>query len=183
MAQRLIAAGRSSEARGQIEAIQDAVAHMQRLVRDILGRLRPTELIDLGLTAAIGELVAFWGARHRDILFDVRLPPDESAIPVALHETLYRVVQEALNNAVRHGRPGRIEIEISLVTDGEVIARVTDDGVSSGQVAGAGFGLIGMRERVDAAGGRLSAGRGASDLRWSVVARLPGGPEAAESAA
>jgi two-component system sensor histidine kinase UhpB len=181
VAQRLIAAGKGIEAQGQIEAIQKAVAHMQRLVRDILGRLRPTELIELGLVAAIGELIAFWSARHRDITFDVRLVPDESAIPSALHETLYRVVQEGLNNAIRHGHPRRIEVEISLSADGEVVARVTDDGAAA---AGAGgFGLLGMRERVAAAHGRLAAGRNTAGHGWSVVARLPVNADVAEKAA
>ena len=84
----------------------------------------------MGLTAAIGELVAFWRARHPAIRFDVRLPDEESAIPDAARETLYRVVQEGLNNAVRHGRPSRIEIEIGLDPGGDLTVRVTDDGAA-----------------------------------------------------
>lgn len=173
-ARRLIGEGAGADALRPVEDIQDAVGHMQRLVRDILGRLRPTDLIELGLSAAIGELVAFWRARHPAIRFDVDVPGDDAlTIPDAARETLYRVVQEALNNAVRHGRPSRIEVEIGRAEGGDVFARVTDDGAPSGRPPGAGFGLVGMRERVTASLGDLTVGRGASGAGWCVMARLP----------
>jgi two-component system, NarL family, sensor histidine kinase UhpB len=104
MARRLIAEGKSVEALRQVESISGSVSHMQRLVRDILGRLRPTELIELGLRAAVDELVSFWAARHPSILFAVRIPDDaDLPIPDEARETLYRVVQEGLNNAVPEG--------------------------------------------------------------------------------
>jgi two-component system sensor histidine kinase UhpB len=173
MARRLIAEGRTGEAQRQVEAIQDAVGHMQRLVRDILGRLRPTELIELGLKAAIDELVAFWSARHPGITFSVQVP-DDGAWPIAedVRETLYRVVQEGLNNAVRHGRPSRIEVEVARRESGEILARVTDDGAPSGKPDGVGFGLRGMRERVAASNGRLTIERGPDGGGWTVAARL-----------
>ena len=181
MARRLIGEGRTDEALRQVESIQAAVGHTQRLVRDILGRLRPTELIELGLKAAIDELVAFWSARQPGIAFSVRVPDDE-ALPLAddIRETVYRVIQEALNNAVRHGRPGRIEVVVSRADGGDIVARVSDDGAASGKPEGVGFGLRGMRERVTAAGGRLtiergSGGRGAGG-GWTVAARLAAFP-------
>jgi two-component system sensor histidine kinase UhpB len=183
MAERLIAAGEGAEAVATVRAIQSGVGHIQRLVRDILGRLRPAELIELGLTAAIGELVAFWRARRPAITFDLSLPADDTLIAAELHETLYRVVQEGLTNAVRHGRPSRIEVEIALSGAAEVVARITDDGAGAPDAEGSGFGLIGMRERVAAARGRLSIERGRPLGGWSVVARLPTGAIAAEAAA
>src|ERR1019366_2894884 len=103
-------------------------------------------------------------------------------LPLAdeVRETVYRVVQEALNNAVRHGRPGRIEIVVARTEGGDIEARVSDDGAQSGKPEGVGFGLRGMRERVAAAGGRLTIDRGALDRGsggraaasgWSVAAR------------
>ncbi len=169
-----LAEGRTGEALDPLAAIQRSVAHMQGLVRDILGRLRPIELIELSLAAAIGELVAFWRQRQPSIDFVVTLPGDELAIAPALREVLYRVVQEGVNNAVRHGRPSRIEIAIAATAEGELIARVSDNG--GGATPGpAGRGITGMRERVEAAGGRLdieSGGRGG----WTVNAALPNPP-------
>ena len=182
MARRLIGEGKTGEAVRQVDAIQQAVAHMQRLVRDILGRLRPTELIDLGLAAAIGELTAFWSARQPAIAFDVRIADDEAlALTDEAREILYRVVQESLNNAVRHARPSRVEVEVARVGDGEVMARITDDGAPSGKPDGLGFGLIGMRERVAGAHGVMTIDRGAAG-GWTVTARLPVGVDELEEA-
>jgi len=179
MARRLIGEGRAEEAQKQVEAIQGAVGHMQRLVRDILGRLRPTELIELGLKAAIDELVAFWSARQPGIVFSARVPDDEAlALADDVRETVYRVVQESLNNAVRHGHPSHIDIEVSRCGDGEVEARIADDGDHNGKTEGVGFGLRGMRERVAAARGRLTISRGAGGGGWTVAARLAAFPAA-----
>lgn len=172
-ARRLIAEGDTRTAIDRLAAIQDAVGHMQALVRDILGRLRPTELIELGLQAAIGELIAFWRARRPEIAFDVRVPQDDAITP-ARRETLYRVVQEALNNAVRHARPGRIEIVLTSTPDGGASARITDDGPPTARTSSGGYGLIGMRERVTAAGGELTISRGQAG-GWTVLAQLPKG--------
>ena len=60
----LNAAGRAEAIPDQIRAIQASVAHIQRLVRDILGRLRPTQLVELGFRAAVEDLVDFWRARR-----------------------------------------------------------------------------------------------------------------------
>ena len=143
----------------------------QALVRDILGRLRPTELIDLGLAAAVDELVAFWRGRHPNIRFEVTLPPDEAIAP-ALRETIYRVIQEGLNNAVRHGRPTRVAVAVTCGDQRWVTARIEDDGAPSERPDGAGYGLIGMRERVEGAGGNLEILRG-QDGGWTVLARFP----------
>ena len=179
MVAQLIAAGRTNEATTQVKAIQASVGHMQRLVRDILARLRPAQLVELGLGAAIDDLVTFWRARHPEIRFDVRLPTDESGIGETAREAVYRVVQEGLNNAVRHGRPERVEIAVSLDGLGEVIARVSDDGAKSKAGDGeGGFGLIGMRERVAAAHGQLTIERGPAGKGWTVLARLPAMAEA-----
>jgi two-component system sensor histidine kinase UhpB len=172
MARRLIGEGKTELALDQLTAISAAVGHMQALVRDILGRLRPTELIELGLTAAIGELVAFWRARHPTIRFEVRTPADEDEVAEPLRETVYRVIQEGVNNAVRHGRPGLICIDVITDPGGDLTVRVTDDGAPSAEPDGVGYGLIGMRERVAAGHGELTIARGEAG-GWSVTARLP----------
>jgi two-component system sensor histidine kinase UhpB len=161
----------------RLSSIQAAIGHMQSQVRDILGRLRPTRAVELGLNAAIDDMVAFWRGRHADIAFDVRLLEDESVVDEAQKETIYRVVQESLSNAVRHGRPGRIEVAISRGSAGEVITRIADDGRPKSATAPgsdqSGFGLIGMRERVAASGGTLSVDRGGGAEGWTIIARLP----------
>ena len=69
-----------------------------------------------------------------------------------LESAIYRLVQEALTNAVKHADAQRAWVEI-VETDGKVVVNVSDDGrgFESGE-AGRGFGLVGMRERADTSG-------------------------------
>jgi signal transduction histidine kinase len=76
-------------------------------------------------------------------------------VPTDLAAAVYRLVQEAVTNAVKHAAASRIRIEVSD-RDGRVHVAVRDDGVGFDQSAPAGgFGVIGMRERVALAGGTL----------------------------
>jgi two-component system sensor histidine kinase UhpB len=172
MARRLIEDGKAADSLPRLRAIQSATAHMQTLVRDILGRLRPTEVFELGLEAAIAELVDFWRSRRPAIRFKLDLIPDRDFSP-ALRETLYRVVQEGLNNAVRHGRPTEVRVQVRVAASGEVVATIADDGAHAGTPGAPGFGLIGMRERVARAKGALAVDRGGPGRGWTLTARLP----------
>ena len=170
----LNAAGRTMEIPSQVQAIQTSVAHIQRFVRDMLGRLRPTPLVELGFRAAVEDLAAFWRARRPDIAFDIDLPADDDSLPEPVRETIYRIVQESLSNAVRHGRPSRIAIQVAIDDAGDAVARISDDGAADEAApASPAFGLAGMRERVDALGGDLVIERGVNGWNWSVRTRLP----------
>jgi two-component system, NarL family, sensor histidine kinase UhpB len=168
----LMAAGRHDEASVQVRSIQSAIGHMQRLVRDILGRLRPIRLVELGLSAAILDLIAFWRGRRPEVDFRAELLDDEDGLSEPLQETVYRLVQESLANAVRHGAPTRIAVSLER-TARELRVEVCNDGAAASATSAApGFGLTGMTERVAAAGGVLAAGPLAQG-GWSVRATLP----------
>lgn len=174
MITQLVRAGRPEEVHGQVEAIQAAVGHVQREIRGMLARLRPARAAELGLERAIDDLIDFWRSRRPEIEFSLSLPPGEPEVAAGLKDTAFRVVQEAISNAVRHARPARIGVE--LRSGGEaLVVRVTNDGAASGQAAGGtGFGLIGMRERVHSVGGELTVQPPApAHVDWTVTARLP----------
>jgi signal transduction histidine kinase len=83
-------------------------------------------------------------------------------------------VQESLSNAIRHGRPDRIEVELEPARDGALQVRVRDAGPQQGGGGAAGeggFGLLGMQERVTQAGGALTVDQAAGG--WTVQATLP----------
>ncbi|WP_427925459.1 sensor histidine kinase [Streptomyces sp. cg40] len=81
------------------------------------------------------------------------------AVPAAVGAAAYRIVQEALTNAVRHGGRADLTVRVGVrERDGALHVDVTDDGLGSG-AAPPGFGLVGMRERVRSVGGTLTAGR------------------------
>lgn len=166
----LTEAGKTAAIPERVREIQGAVRHMQRQVRDLLGRLRPTRVTEFGLAAAIEDLVRFWSGRQPQIAFDVTLPPDDVAEATA--DVVYRIVQEGVNNAVRHGKPSMITVVVAQQDD-ELLVSVEDDGVPGNMAqAGSGLGLIGMRERVEAGGGSLRYGPDPGRSGWRIAARV-----------
>jgi two-component system sensor histidine kinase UhpB len=156
----------------RIIRIQEAISHMQKHVKGILGRLKPAAVEELGLAHAVGNLAAFWQSRQPSLLF--RIEVCEESFGETLDTTVYRLIQESLSNAIRHGSPSVIEIVVDKA-DGCVLAvRVQDDGGGLPEApSGAGFGITGMKERVAALGGSLSV-RNRFDCRGTiVVAHLP----------
>ena len=93
-------------------------------------------------------------------------------VPAAVGAAAYRIVQESLTNAVRHGGPGAVvRVDVGLA-DEVLTVRVTDDGTASVAAGGSGYGILGMRERARSVGGTLSAGPRASG-GFEVAAALP----------
>jgi signal transduction histidine kinase len=135
--------------------LDEAIANLRALVID----LRPPALDELGLEAALEALTQ----RARDSGLDIDSSIDlayeqgrEPTRPVAALETaVYRVCQEALTNATKHGHASRAVVEIH---EDERTVRLTvrDDGAGfDPAVKTSGFGLLGMRERVELLGGTL----------------------------
>jgi two-component system sensor histidine kinase UhpB len=87
---------------------------------------------------------------------------------------IYRIIQESISNAVRHGRPGRIEVSVYREGMGGIRVQVRDDGIGlkAGRGSG-GLGLTGMRERVMASGGELEVSSAEEGHGVVVSARLP----------
>jgi two-component system sensor histidine kinase UhpB len=174
--ERLTGSGREAEVPAHAQAIHDAVGRMQRHIRAILGRLRPLEAV--GLEAAIERLAAFWRNRRPDIAISLAVSVDESRTDSLLKETIYRVVQEGMSNAIRHGTPAHIDIRVLQHDRGAVRIEVTDDGLGmppedTTTQPTHRLGLIGMRERVMALAGSLATGPGPGGVGLALVVRLP----------
>ncbi|MBV8536742.1 MAG: HAMP domain-containing protein [Alphaproteobacteria bacterium] len=138
-----------------LHSIADAVTRMQRRVRQMLSRLRSVEVEEAGLAEAVGHLTQFWRRRHPGIDFQVALDTGCESFGEALDRTMYHIVQDCLSNAVRHGRPRTVRASIRQQRADAVLIEVTDDGQGMPEPRNLGFGLVGMRERVEALGGRL----------------------------
>ena len=139
-----------------------AIEHVDRGIRNLQGlitELRPAALDDLGVGAAIEALARQTGERFGvEIDVDVDLPGEREGgprLPGELEATIYRLVQEATNNAIKHADPERISVTVSRVGDGvEVI--VADDGRGfDTDAVERSFGLVGMEERATLSGGSL----------------------------
>jgi two-component system sensor histidine kinase UhpB len=165
--------GRIAEVPERAHAIREAVGHMQRHVRAMLHRLRPISPVEGGLAPALDDLVTFWRARQPTIDYALDVSFDEDGVGDPAMTAIYRVVQEGLNNAVRHGQPRRIEIVVQAGETDEIIVRVADDGIGLAASDTPGFGFTGMRERVEGLGGTLHVCPGDDGKGLVVTARLP----------
>jgi two-component system sensor histidine kinase UhpB len=154
--------------RDQVHSIKSAVNYMQRQVRDLIARLRPTRAAELGLEAAINDLVAFWRGRQPGVEFLIELDGADLQVPEPLREVIYRVVQESVANALRHAETTRLEIKVAR-TGEDVTVGVTNRGASRPATTDVpGLGLASMRERVHAVGGQLKIDR--ANQGWTVNA-------------
>jgi signal transduction histidine kinase len=104
--------------------------------------------------ARLGTLVADARAAGLEVTLDER--GDPAAVPAMPAIAIYRVVQESLANTLKHAGASRAEVTIDY-RPGSVVVEVTDNGRGA-PAAGEGHGLAGMRERVSALGGVLTAG-------------------------
>ena len=140
---------------GKVRAVLDHIDATMKAMRSIINNLRPT-VLDLGLTAAIEWQVKEF-ERRAGIACELRVQDDELALDDTYATALFRILQESLNNVMRHAQATRAEIE--LRRDGGILSmRITDNGI--GLYPGCrrkanSFGLIGIKERISALGGTL----------------------------
>jgi signal transduction histidine kinase len=125
-------------------------------VRDLSNLLRPSALDDLGLTPALQALTSDVADHAR---LDVELQAGDlgGALPPDLEVVIYRVVQEALTNVVRHAEARHVRVCVER-RDGDIVVAVEDDGRGLDGSRLPQLGLLGMRERVTGLGGRLEVG-------------------------
>jgi signal transduction histidine kinase len=141
----------ASRALGQIDA---EISGLRALISD----LRPGALDELGLGAALESLGHRLEERYpgSEIRVSVAAAIRDRSLPGSLETAIYRVVQEALNNGLRHGSARRLQVQVHD-REGTVETTIRDDGGGFDvDRVGEGFGLVGMRERAHLAHGRLA---------------------------
>jgi signal transduction histidine kinase len=140
-----------------LQGIHEQLDRVENQLRRLSRELRPTILDDLGLGPAVEWLAQ--GVAERAGL-DIWVEASIGRLDPAVETALYRIVQESLNNVVRHASAARVKIGLRQTPD-EVVATITDDGqgldveATLRERGNRGLGLIGMRERAETLGGRL----------------------------
>ncbi|MBI3169708.1 MAG: HAMP domain-containing protein [Chloroflexi bacterium] len=150
-------------------------------VHDLSMRLRPRVLDDLGLAAALERLVSEWQARYKTPV-DVAIQLNER-LPGDVETAIYRIVQEALTNIVRHAQAHSASIMVERRGD-IVRAIVEDDGVGFNSKTNHGerhLGLLGMRERAELLNGTLTI-ESAVERGTSIFIEIPIQSEKVEAA-
>jgi len=170
-------AGRLDRAREALAAVESSSRDALTEMRQLLGLLRGDDAGSYGPTPGLHDLPALVD-RLRAQGVSVALSADGlGALPEAASLGAYRVVQEALTNAVRHAPGSRVTVDVNA--SGGVLVVVVDDHAERaapppGEWTG-GQGLVGMRERVSALGGELSVGPAGDHPGWRVRATIPYG--------
>ncbi len=135
-----------------LEQLDLEIGNLRALISD----LRPDSLDELGIESALESLAQRLAARSEDVRIDVELSRfGRDRLKQPIEVAVYRVVQEAITNAIRHGRAGRITVRLRP-SGGWIEASVRDDGDGfDPELVPGGFGLRGMRERAELADGEL----------------------------
>ncbi|GAA3741498.1 hypothetical protein GCM10022225_26190 [Plantactinospora mayteni] len=177
---------RAPESAGDLGPIADELITLSRTaladLRDLIFELRPAELVDAGLLEVLRMHVRSTEART-GMRIRIGLPESLEGVPTEAQEDLYRIVQEALNNVVKHARAETAWVRLRVTGPaGEGLELdVRDDGCGDGRRGNhtLGLGLVSMKERAQRWGGSLQAGRlpnGGFQVR-AVFPRLLAGAE------
>ena len=157
-------------------AIQEAGADAVRELRATLGVLRSEEDGDGSGLSQLDRLVA--RARAAGLPVTMTVTGAQRPLPPEVDQAAYRIVQEALTNVSRHAGPASASVHLHYTPE-TLSIQVDNDGTGTGtstRPPGPGLGLIDMRERVAALGGRLLAGPqddGGFQVRAELPARAP----------
>ncbi|MES9847364.1 MAG: ATP-binding protein, partial [Candidatus Thiodiazotropha sp.] len=138
-------------------AIIGVCNHMYGVVRDMMNRLRPVALEELGMVTAIERLVDGWNGRQEECFCALTISGKFDGVDEDTAITLYRIVQEALTNVAKHAAAEKIEIRLERNAEDLITLYIRDDGHGFDQSSRhKGMGLLGMRERVEALNGKIS---------------------------
>lgn len=143
----------SSKRRDELAAVRRLAEENVAKVRNMALLLRPAMLDELGLVPALRWQIREVGRRTG---LQVKLIADElnDDLPESSRTCIYRVIQEALNNCVKHSKASEVRVVMQRDAEGLMIS-VQDDGVGFDPEHNKGLGLLGMAERVNALGGRF----------------------------
>jgi signal transduction histidine kinase len=162
-----------SEARDAFAIIERTGHQALEEMRRLLGMLRRSDeelaLAPQPSLKELGRLVE--QVRAAGLPVQVAVEGEAREVPPGVDLSAYRIIQEALTNALRHAGPARARVVLRYHQD-YLELEIADDGPGTGDASGPGYGLIGMRERVSVYGGELQAGR-RPEGGYALRVRLP----------
>ncbi len=149
----------------ELTSLENIVSYLMDTIKEtkrISANLRPSTMDDLGLSATISwfcrEFRTFY--KHIEIHSDISI--EETAVSESMKIVIYRILQEAMTNAAKHGRPDRIDLLLKK-THRDILLRISDDGLGFEQGERlisadplSGHGILGMKERAEICGGLFS---------------------------
>ena len=152
---------------GSADSTRDVLATIEQIgrgalteMRRLVGMLRRDEGEPLAPQPGLDDLPRLVAqVREAGLPVDLQVEGERRELPVGVELSAYRIVQEALTNALKHAGDARAAVRVRYGADSLELEIVDDGGGVPAPVSGGGHGLVGMRERVALYGGRLDAGR------------------------
>jgi signal transduction histidine kinase len=156
-------------------AAEETMVRLERQINELnrlINDLRPAALERLGLTGALKALAEESAARGGiEVEAEIEIGSEREEAGGDVERIVYRLVQEALTNVLKHAGARRVRLEAGEV-EGAIRIRIRDDGAGFDPTTAAGRGLTGMRERIELLGGRIEVGSG-PDEGTEIVATVP----------
>ena len=161
---------------GQISAsIESICEHLMLVLRSMMQQLHPLSLSELGFRATLEDLVNVWQQRHPSLDWQLHCDDAIDDLPDTLSIQVFRIIQECLTNSVRHANANQIEIALTMTTTspGQLSVLIRDDGEGCQlDRISSGFGLLGIKERIQSLHGQLQFASG-SGQGMTISAKIP----------
>ena len=149
---------KSPDIAANAQTIVGAANQIYEGMHSIIRQLRPGALDNLGLSETLRDAMHYWQTLHASVRFELKLNGQLDDLGESLNINVYRIVQESINNALKHAQAKSIEVSLTLL-ENELQLLIKDDGVGMNLASvdqSQHFGLLGIRERVQGFHGSFS---------------------------
>jgi len=153
-----VANGAKADVKQITASIISICDHLITVVRSMMHQLHPLVLTELGLKATMEDLLNHWAIRTPDLKLTINCPDEVDMLEQKITIQVFRIVQECLTNIVRHAEAKQASITLEIQHEPERLRlQVSDDGQGCAvDEIKSGFGLLGMRERINSLGGEFT---------------------------
>lgn len=155
------AAHKKADIKQATDSIITVCNHLMVVVRSMMHQLHPLVLTELGLKATLEDLLNNWAIRHPELKISLNCPDEVDVLDHKIIIQVFRIIQECLTNIIRHAKAKQASISLEIVslseTERALLLSVIDDGQGcSVEMIKSGFGLLGMRERINSLDGEMT---------------------------
>ncbi len=160
-----------------MNSIVSVCDHLMIVVGSMMHQLHPLILSELGLKATLEDLVNHWAVRNPALSISLNSPDEVDLFEQKISIQVFRIVQECITNSIRHAKASKVVISLAILQESATRSvlrlQVTDDGQGcSLEKLKTGFGLLGMRQRVNSLTGELTI-KTLPNEGMSIIAIIP----------
>ena len=160
-----------------MNSIVSVCDHLMIVVGSMMHQLHPLILSELGLKATLEDLVNHWAVRNPALSISLNSPDEVDLFEQKISIQVFRIVQECITNSIRHAKASKVVISLEILQESAIRSvlrlQVTDDGQGcSLEKLKTGFGLLGMRQRVNSLTGELTI-KTLPNEGMSIIAIIP----------